>query len=143
MAVGGFVQGYLENAYKVIEMVWLKGQAMNLAATLPHGGKRKLELAILLASDPELLFLFLDEPTAGMVTEQVPELITLIRSIQGQGNKTIVLVKHNMNVVMNISDNITVMHHGAVLANGTSAEVSADKTVQSVYLGELYSAFTS
>jgi branched-chain amino acid transport system ATP-binding protein len=134
-------KGYLDRAHEVIEMVGLKDQTLALAATLPHGGKRKLELAILLAADPELLLL--DEPTAGMATEQVPELIALIRSVHEQGNKTIVLVEHNMNVVMNISDSITVMHQGAVLANGTPTEVSADKTVQSAYLGELYGDFKS
>lgn len=132
-------KNYLDRAHAVIEMVGLKDQTLTLAANLPHGGKRKLELAILLAADPELLLL--DEPTAGMATEQVPELIDLIRSVHGRGNKTIVLVEHNMNVVMNISDSITVMHQGAVLANGTPSEVSADKTVQSAYLGELYGDF--
>lgn len=64
------------------------------------------------APDPELLLL--DEPTAGLASEQVPELMALIQNIQLAGNKTVMLVEHNMNVVMNFSDRITVMHHGAV-----------------------------
>jgi branched-chain amino acid transport system ATP-binding protein len=132
---------YITRAYEVLEMVGLKDHALSPATVLPHGGKRKLELAILLAADPEMLLL--DEPTAGMATEQVPELIGLIRKVHDGGRKTVLLVEHNMNVVMNISDHITVMHQGAVLANGTPAQVSADKTVQSAYLGELYGSFTS
>ena len=109
------------------------------AAILPHGDQRKLELAILLASNAELLLL--DEPTAGMATEQVPQLIETIQRIQQATNKTIMLVEHNMNVVMNISDRITVMHQGDVLAEGTPTEVTQNETVQKAYLGELYGDF--
>jgi branched-chain amino acid transport system ATP-binding protein len=83
--------------------------------------------------------LLLDEPTAGMAAEQVPELIDLIKKVHQAGNKTIILVEHNMNVVMRISDRITVMHQGEVLAEGSPAEISANETVQKAYLGELYS----
>ncbi|MCU0498221.1 MAG: ABC transporter ATP-binding protein [Anaerolineae bacterium] len=126
---------HLDRAVQVLAIVGLT-DVYAFANTLPHGGKRKLELAILLAADPELLLL--DEPTAGMASEQVPELIETIRKIQREGNKTVVLVEHNMNVVMNISDQITVMHLGRVLAEGTPSAIASDKTVQSVYLGELY-----
>lgn len=71
---------------------------------------------MILAPDPELLLL--DEPTAGMATDQVPELITLIQEVQQSGTKTVILVEHNMNVVMSVSDRITVMQ-GRVLAEGT------------------------
>lgn len=91
---------------------------------------------MILAPDPELLLL--DEPTAGMASEQVPELMELIRRIQEAGNKTIMLVEHNMHVVMAFSDIITVMHQGAVLAEGTPAEISSNQTVQNAYLGQLY-----
>ena len=87
---------------------------------------------------PDLYGLMLDEPTAGMAAEQVPELMALVQSIQESGNKTVVLVEHNMNVVMSVSDRITVMHQGALLAEGTPAEISADETVQTAYLGALY-----
>lgn len=127
---------YLHRAYDVLEMVGLGEMAAMPANVLPHGGKRKLELAILLAADPDLLLL--DEPTAGMASEQVPELIATIDAIRKQGSKTVVMVEHNMNVVMNISDRITVMAAGQVLAEGTPSQIAADKTVQSVYLGELY-----
>ena len=127
---------YIERAREALALVGLEAMAETPALVLPHGGKRKLELAILLAADPELLLL--DEPTAGMASEQVPELMHTIETIRQQGNKTIVLVEHNMNVVMNISDRITVMHLGRVLAEGKPTEIAANNAVQSVYLGELY-----
>ncbi len=106
------------------------------ASVLPHGGKRKLELAVLLAADPQVLLL--DEPTAGMASEQVPELMQTIEQVRQQGDKTIVLVEHNMNVVMSVSDKITVMNLGSIFAEGTPAEISRNERVQKVYLGELY-----
>jgi branched-chain amino acid transport system ATP-binding protein len=127
---------YEERAWKAIRQVGLEKDALSLARTLPHGGQRKLELGILLAADPEVLLL--DEPTAGMAAEQVPELMKLIKEIHAGGDKTIMLVEHNMNVVMSISDYITVMHQGQVLAEGTPAEIAANEVVQSAYLGALY-----
>jgi len=127
---------YEERTWNVIERVGLKERAQSLARTLPHGDQRKLELGMILAPDPEVLLL--DEPTAGMASEQVPELIALIQGIQKEGNKTVMLVEHNMNVVMSVSDAITVMHQGMVLAEGTPAEIAANKEVQTAYLGGLY-----
>ena len=127
---------YEERTWNVIERVGLKERAQTLARTLPHGDQRKLELGMILAPDPEVLLL--DEPTAGMASEQVPELIALIQGIQKEGNKTVMLVEHNMNVVMSVSDAITVMHQGMVLAEGTPAEIAANKEVQTAYLGGLY-----
>ncbi|MBC8503931.1 MAG: ABC transporter ATP-binding protein [Anaerolineales bacterium] len=125
-----------ERSWEVIHQVGLVDEALFPARTLPHGGQRKLELGIILAADPEVLLL--DEPTAGMAAEQVPELIDLIRKVQKAGDKTVMLVEHNMNVVMSISDYITVMHQGQVLAEGTPAEIAANEVVQSAYLGQLY-----
>ncbi|MEJ5223774.1 MAG: ABC transporter ATP-binding protein [Anaerolineales bacterium] len=127
---------YESRAWEVIEKVGLKERALTLARTLPHGDQRKLELGMILAPDPEVLLL--DEPTAGMASEQVPELIALIQEIQRAGNKTVLLVEHNMNVVMRVSDRITVMHQGRILAEGTPAEIAANKEVQTAYLGGLY-----
>jgi branched-chain amino acid transport system ATP-binding protein len=125
-----------QRALQVIARVGLKKEAPLAARMLPHGGQRKLELAIILAADPEVLLL--DEPTAGMAAEQVPELIELIRSVHLEGNKTILLVEHNMSVVMSISDFITVFHQGRVLAEGTPAEIAANEDVRNAYLGGLY-----
>ena len=127
---------YEERTWNVIERVGLKDRAQTLARTLPHGDQRKLELGMILAPDPEVLLL--DEPTAGMASEQVPDLIALIQGIQKEGNKTVMLVEHNMNVVMSVSDAITVMHQGMVLAEGTPAEIAANREVQTAYLGGLY-----
>lgn len=130
---------YEIKALEAIEVVGLRGLENTPATVLPHGDKRKLELAIILASDPQLLLL--DEPTAGMATEQVPELMQTINNIRTLGNKTIMLVEHNMSVVMSVSDKITVMNYGAVLAEGTPSEIATNTTVQSAYLGDLYGDF--
>ena len=127
---------YEERAWEVIEQVDLVNEALFPARTLPHGAQRKLELGMILAPDPEILLL--DEPTAGMASEQVPELMALIQRIQEAGHKTVMLVEHNMSVVMSVSDTITVMHHGSVLAEGSPAEISANEMVQTAYLGHLY-----
>jgi branched-chain amino acid transport system ATP-binding protein len=127
---------YIDRTWQVLEQVGLLERAATVARTLPHGDQRKLELGMILAPDPELLLL--DEPTAGMASEQVPELMALIAGIQEVGHKTVMLVEHNMNVVMSASDRITVMHQGAVLAEGTPAEISANERVQQAYLGALY-----
>ncbi len=127
---------YTDRAWAVLEQVGLTTRAHNPARTLPHGDQRKLELGMILAPDPELLLL--DEPTAGMASEQVPELMALIKEVQAAGDKTVMLVEHNMNVVMEASDMITVMHQGAVLAEGTPDEISSNETVQQAYLGGLY-----
>ncbi|MFM8428072.1 MAG: ABC transporter ATP-binding protein [Chloroflexota bacterium] len=93
-------KSYETRTLEVIERVGLKDRVHTLARTLPHGDQRKLELGMILAPDPEVLLL--DEPTAGMASEQVPELIELIQGIQKAGNKTVMLVEHNMNVVMSV-----------------------------------------
>lgn len=127
---------YEERALEVIRQVGLAERALDLARNLPHGDQRKLELGMILAPDPEVLLL--DEPTAGMAAEQVPELMALVARIRAAGNKTVLLVEHNMNVVMSASDLITVMHQGQVLAEGTPAEIAANEAVQNAYLGGLY-----
>lgn len=127
---------YIERAAAVIALVGLTGREALPASALAHGDKRKLELALLLAGDPEVLLL--DEPTAGMASNQVPELMAVIEQIRRSGQRTIVMVEHRIDVVMAVSDRITVMHQGAVLAEGTPREIAADRRVQQAYLGELY-----
>ena len=125
-----------ERTTVVVEKVGLGSQSLLPARMLSHGDQRKLELGMILAPDPELLLL--DEPTAGMATDQVPELITLIQEVQQSGLKTVILVEHNMNVVMKVSDRITVMHQGKVLAEGTPGEIATNHEVQTACLGGLY-----
>ena len=104
-----------------------------LAASLPHGDKRKLEIGILLATEPEILLL--DEPTAGISREEVPAIMEVIGRIKAVGGKTIMLVEHKMEIVMNTSDRITVMQHGKIIAEGAPAEIAASPIVQQAYLG--------
>jgi branched-chain amino acid transport system ATP-binding protein len=134
-------KNYLDKAEAVIMQVGLEGRESVLARNLPHGDKRKLELGIMLASDPEVLLL--DEPTAGMSSEQVPALLEIIRAILDLGDKTIVLVEHRMDMVMRISDKITVMNQGRVLAEGNPREIAGNALVQKAYLGDLYGDLTS
>src|SRR5437667_8457850 len=120
-----------DRAVAILESIELGGKLDRLAAHLSHGEKRHLELAIALASDPTLLLL--DEPTAGMSPEETDSTMGLIREL-GAG-RTVVLVEHKMKVVMRISDRITVLHQGQVLAEGTPEEIRADERVQQTYLG--------
>ena len=94
----------------------------------------------MLASDPELLLF--DEPTAGMSSEQVPELIKIINKVVHQKDRTAILVEHRMDMVMSISDVITVMNQGRILAEGSPHEIASNKKVQSAYLGDLYGELT-
>lgn len=132
----GSFAGYEEKAREVLARVGLAGREAHFAQALSHGDKRKLELGIMLAGDPDLLLL--DEPTAGMSSEQVPELLNIVQAIIADGDKTIILVEHRMDMVMSISDRITVMHQGQLLAEGTPHEIASNQTVQSAYLGALY-----
>jgi branched-chain amino acid transport system ATP-binding protein len=127
---------YEERARAVLAETGLAERALEPALSLPHGDKRRLELAILLAQDPELLLL--DEPSAGLAGEQVPEFMALVDGLRRRGGKTVVLVEHNMSIVMALSDRISVMHQGRLLAEGAPAEIAASPLVQQAYLGELY-----
>jgi branched-chain amino acid transport system ATP-binding protein len=123
--------GVREKAQALLVTIGLADKATELAATLSHGEKRHLEIAIALASDPTLLLL--DEPTAGMSPEETDETMVLIRELAR--GRTVVLVEHKMKLVMKISDRITVLHQGAFLAEGTPDEIRANPTVQQTYLG--------
>lgn len=127
---------YEERAQTALEATGLTRVAALPAHSLAHGDKRRLELAMLLAQ--ELQVWLLDEPTAGLASEHVPEFMALVQTVQRAGNKTVVLVEHNMNVVMSLSDRISVMHQGQLLAEGTPAEIAGNPKVQQAYLGDLY-----
>jgi branched-chain amino acid transport system ATP-binding protein len=118
-------------ADEVLATVGLGPKADLLATVLSHGEKRHLELAIALAANPVLLLL--DEPTAGMSPEETDETMVLISELKA--GRTIVLVEHKMKLVMKISDRITVLHQGQVLADGTPEEIRANEVVQRTYLG--------
>ena len=125
------LSGPRERAEELLAMMGLGAKAGLLAAHLSHGEKRHLEIAIALATDPTLLLL--DEPTAGMSPEETDETMRLIKTLAA--GRTIVLVEHKMKLVMNVSDRITVLHQGQVLADGTPGEIRANELVQRTYLG--------
>ena len=123
----------IEKAEHFLARVSLAGRRTTLAAELAHGDQRKLEVAILLALEPDI-FMF-DEPTAGMSVDEVPVILDLIHEIKGQKDKTILLVEHKMDVVRSLADRIVVLHQGELVADGAPAEVIALPVVQEAYLG--------
>ena len=125
-----------EKALNLLELVLLKDKAKPLRAILAHGEKRKLEIAMLLALETEVLLL--DEPTAGMSIEEVPAILEVIRKIKQQGDRTIVLIEHKMDMILDLSDEVMVLFHGELLAEGSPEEIMENETVQSAYLGGLY-----
>ncbi|MCB1418141.1 MAG: ABC transporter ATP-binding protein [Notoacmeibacter sp.] len=103
------------------------------AAALPHGDQRKLEVALLLAMEPDI-FMF-DEPTAGMSVDEAPVILELISEIKKDTSKTILLVEHKMDVVRALADRIVVLHNGELVADGDPEEVIALPIVREIYLG--------
>lgn len=122
-----------EKAYDLLETVFLKKRADTIAVHLPHGDQRKLEIAMLLALETDVLLL--DEPTAGMSLEEVPAIIEVIQNIKRQGDRTIILIEHKMDMIMDLSDEVYVLFNGELLASGTPKEIVANEQVQSAYLG--------
>jgi branched-chain amino acid transport system ATP-binding protein len=111
----------------------LTAQANRLVGELSHGDQRAAEIAMALALKPRLLLL--DEPTAGMGEQETHQVAGLIRRLHRNSKYTIVLIEHDMRVVFNLADRITVLDQGRLLADGTPAEIAADPAVQAAYLG--------
>jgi len=122
-----------KKALEILEFMDMTEKKDFLCKNLPYGDQRKLEIAIALAAEPDLLLL--DEPSIGMNPEETINIMVLIRKIRDQGT-TVTLVEHDMNVVMNISDRIVVFDFGKKIAEGTPAEIRENKKVIEVYLGE-------
>jgi branched-chain amino acid transport system ATP-binding protein len=120
----------IEKAEAVLAAVGLLSKANELAANLSHGEQRNLEVGIALATEPQLLCL--DEPTAGMSAAETQDTMALVRSIAK--NLTILIVEHDMQVVMELAQRITVLHYGEILAEGTPAEIQRNPRVLEVYL---------
>jgi branched-chain amino acid transport system ATP-binding protein len=121
-----------EPARRVLQDVGLAARADVLSANLAHGEQRQLEVAIALATRPRLLLL--DEPMAGMGTEESQRMITLLASLKRK--QTIVLVEHDMDAVFKLADRISVLVYGRVIASGAPEEVRANREVRAAYLGE-------
>ncbi|OFZ90266.1 MAG: ABC transporter ATP-binding protein [Betaproteobacteria bacterium RBG_16_66_20] len=121
-----------EPARAILDKVGLVARADVIAANLAHGEQRQLEIAMALATQPRLLLL--DEPVAGMGTDESQRMIEFLAGLKG--DKTIVLVEHDMDAVFSLADRISVLVYGRIIATGTPAEIRANAGVRAAYLGE-------
>ncbi|GAA3723154.1 branched-chain amino acid transport system ATP-binding protein [Spinactinospora alkalitolerans] len=118
----------------MLDLVRLGHRAATPAGDLSHGDKRKLELALLLARDPRLILL--DEPMAGVSAAEVPELTAVIRDVHREQQRTVLMVEHHMDVLLDMADRLAVLHHGSLLALDRPDRAMADHEVQAAYLGD-------
>ncbi|MFL6797824.1 MAG: ABC transporter ATP-binding protein [Xanthobacteraceae bacterium] len=125
------LEQFNERALELLDDVGLSSYARATAAELPYGRKRALEIATTLALEPEMLLL--DEPMAGMGREDIDRVAVLIRRVASE--RTVLMVEHNLSVVADLSDRITVLTRGRVMAEGNYATVAADPGVREAYLG--------
>jgi branched-chain amino acid transport system ATP-binding protein len=127
----GSFDDVLADAEAVLEQVDLTDRADERAEALAYGDRRRLEIGIVLATDPDLVLL--DEPTAGMSREETAATMDLVGDVLA--DRTLLLIEHDVDLVLDVSDRVTVLDRGSVLASGTPAEVAADDDVQAAYLG--------
>ncbi len=127
------VRATVARANELLHALGLSGRGDRLARHLPYGDQRRLEIARAMAIDPVLLLL--DEPAAGMNPVESHAMMELIRSLRDVHGLTVLLIEHQMRVVMGISERITVLDHGACIAEGTPTEIRNDPAVLSAYLG--------
>jgi branched-chain amino acid transport system ATP-binding protein len=123
-----------EETRKLLEVAGLSRHADTVAGNLSQGDKKRLELAIALGSKPELLFL--DEPTAGMSREETHETMNLVTRLNHEMRLTILFTEHDMSVVFGYAKRLTVLHQGAIIAEGSPEEVRKNEMAQKIYLGE-------
>ncbi|HET8661234.1 MAG TPA: ABC transporter ATP-binding protein [Micromonosporaceae bacterium] len=119
---------------QALERVGLAERAQAAAGSLSHGDKRRLEIAIILATDPRLILL--DEPMAGVGVAELPALTEVVRSLHRDERRTVLMVEHHMDVLLGLADRVAVMHHGGLLAVDTPEKIMANPVVQDAYLGE-------
>jgi branched-chain amino acid transport system ATP-binding protein len=125
----------VELASQSLDQVGLSGDSLRIARSLSHGDKRRLEIAIVLASQSKIILL--DEPMAGMSVEKVPELVEIVRSLAKVHKKTVLIVEHHMEVILGLADRLAVLNYGELIVCDTPDKVIANPIVQSAYLGAL------
>jgi branched-chain amino acid transport system ATP-binding protein len=125
--------GLEDRAWEILTSVFLDSKWRATASELSHGEKRKLEVGILLALEPEVLLL--DEPTAGMSLEEVPAIIALIQGIRARRQTTILLVEHKIDMLMALSDSVAVLRDGRLIADDTPEAITRNPEVQAAYFG--------
>jgi branched-chain amino acid transport system ATP-binding protein len=123
-----------KKAHEILKYLKIDDVAFELASNLPYGKQRKVEIARALASQPKLLLL--DEPSAGMNPKETEELIELIEGIKDNFGPIIIIIEHNMQLIMGISDRIIVLNFGEKIAEGTPKEIQNNKLVIEAYLGQ-------
>jgi branched-chain amino acid transport system ATP-binding protein len=123
-----------KETWDLIEISGLTANAQMVAGNLSQGDKKRLEMAVALGRKPELLFL--DEPTAGMSGEETQETMDLVARLNREMGLTILFTEHDMAVVFGYARHLTVLHAGAIIAEGTPEEVRANEAAQKIYLGE-------
>jgi len=122
--------------HEILALIDLTGRADDNAGALDHGSKQWLEIGMVLANDPELILL--DEPTAGMTSEETRRTADLITNINREEGVSIIVIEHDIEFVRQLSSRVTVLHQGSVLAQGKISEIEEDDDVQRVYLGGEY-----
>ena len=122
-----------DQARELLELFGLADRAHETAKNLPYGGQRRLEMARALATRPKILLL--DEPAAGLNTGEKAELADLIRAIRDRFDLTILLIEHDMTVVMDVCERITVLDYGVTIAEGTPRDICTNEKVREAYLG--------
>jgi branched-chain amino acid transport system ATP-binding protein len=122
----------MKRAIRALELTHLANKPEIMAANMSYGEQRQLEIAMMLATDPELMLL--DEPLAGMGSEEGAKIIELMRDLAK--THTLILIEHDMDAVFAIADQLSVMENGVLLETGTVQQIRNSKTVQEAYLGE-------
>ncbi|WP_435348538.1 ABC transporter ATP-binding protein [Haloarchaeobius sp. HRN-SO-5] len=125
-------QAVVDTAHEILEDLGLHDRRSMTADSLPYGDKRRLEIGMAVALEPDLLLM--DEPAAGLPEEDLHEVIDFIETIAE--DHTVLLVEHKMDVVMGLSDRISVLHEGRLIADGTAEDIRNNEEVKRVYLGE-------
>jgi branched-chain amino acid transport system ATP-binding protein len=118
---------------RLLELVGVRDRADEQIENLPYGDKRRVDIGVALATDPDLVLL--DEPTAGMTPEGSREMTSLIRELDEGTDVAFIITEHDMDVIFSIASRILVLHNGEIIADGSAEEIRANTDVQSAYLG--------